>query len=235
MYYQFVESPNPVQGIRVNGSTSKAKPRQLKQAEKTNIVKQFGIRWIGCAEELDNYNEFSGPKGEMVYHFPHIVHRFRASKAFFNHSISDPEPVDDFTHSLLDVEIMYGCRVDNLCAFPEGYDSGCLTAWCVYEKDGKELGIHQSPWSLSPEDVQAIIACIPDRLKPESGLCACDIQWDADDQDDIKNLPGSLLLPPGMTDKDEISEYLTKTTGFCHKGFGWTEVFLRKESAGETA
>ena len=235
MRFQIVATPDPVQGVKPSGSTSKVKPRQLKQAGKTNIVKQHGIHWVGCYEDL-NDTPYPDPlqPGSMIYPIPRIVHRFRADKAFYNRSIFDPELTDGFTHSLLDVEILYGCRVDNVCAFPEGYDSGCLTAWCVYEEGGEETGIWQSPWKLTPEDVQAIIACIPDRLKPEIGLRACNIQWDADDQDCAKDLPGSLLVPRGMTDEDEISDYLTKETGFCHKGFRLAEVYLRKESAGET-
>lgn len=52
------------------------------------------------------------------------------------------------------------------------------------------------------------------------------IKWDADDPDDFRHLPTEMLLDldlAGCSDEDEvddlISEALTSSTGFCHKGF----------------
>ncbi len=48
---------------------------------------------------------------------------------------------------------------------------------------------------------------------------AVKIIWDVDNAEDLQNLPTEMDLPNGMTDPDEISDYLSDTTGFCHKGF----------------
>lgn len=45
-----------------------------------------------------------------------------------------------------------------------------------------------------------------------------DIIWDYDDNDETL-LPTELSLPDGMTDIDEISNWLSDLTGYCNKGF----------------
>jgi len=52
---------------------------------------------------------------------------------------------------------------------------------------------------------------------------AVDIEWDVDSEDDKKNLPAEIEIPKGMENEDEISDYLSEVTGFCHKGFRLTE------------
>lgn len=47
---------------------------------------------------------------------------------------------------------------------------------------------------------------------------ATNILWDIDEDDGIE-LPTEMELPEGMTDEDEISDYLSDETGYCHKGF----------------
>lgn len=47
---------------------------------------------------------------------------------------------------------------------------------------------------------------------------ATNIIWDTDDEE--VELPTEVELPDGMEDEDDISDYLTDLTGFCHKGFG---------------
>lgn len=47
---------------------------------------------------------------------------------------------------------------------------------------------------------------------------AINICWDAD-YDTIKELPQEIELPQGMTDMDEIENYISNVTGFCHFGF----------------
>ena len=47
---------------------------------------------------------------------------------------------------------------------------------------------------------------------------AFNIEWDIDPDDEV-TLPTEVELPDGMTDEDEISDYLTDEIGFCHKGF----------------
>lgn len=46
------------------------------------------------------------------------------------------------------------------------------------------------------------------------------IQWDTDgDFEILNNLPTEMEIPEGMTDEEEISDYLSDTIGFCHYGF----------------
>ncbi|MBO5435146.1 hypothetical protein J6A31_04920 [bacterium] len=46
---------------------------------------------------------------------------------------------------------------------------------------------------------------------------ATNIIWDTDGEN--INLPTEIDIPDGMTDEDEISDFLSDTTGFCHEGF----------------
>lgn len=56
---------------------------------------------------------------------------------------------------------------------------------------------------------------------------AVNIKWDVSeddmDSDDImeclSELPNEIEIPEGMTDMDDISDYLSDLTGFCHDGF----------------
>lgn len=56
-------------------------------------------------------------------------------------------------------------------------------------------------------------------------LKAVNISWDTDDGEDLAglDLPAEVLIPEGMEDVDEISDYLSDLTGFCHGGFGLAE------------
>ncbi len=56
-----------------------------------------------------------------------------------------------------------------------------------------------------------------------SRLIAINIQWDVDDNEDLECLPQKVKIPEGMTDDDEISDYLSDLTGFCHYGFSLIE------------
>lgn len=47
---------------------------------------------------------------------------------------------------------------------------------------------------------------------------ALNIIWDAD-EDIREELPADMDIPDGMTDTEEISDYITAQTGFCHFGF----------------
>ena len=47
---------------------------------------------------------------------------------------------------------------------------------------------------------------------------ATNIMWDID-YDDNGILPTEIEIPNGMTDEDEISDYLSNVTGYCHCGF----------------
>lgn len=52
---------------------------------------------------------------------------------------------------------------------------------------------------------------------------AINIKWDVDDEKDLENLPKEIYVPLEMTDEEEISDYITDLTGFCHKGFELVE------------
>lgn len=50
---------------------------------------------------------------------------------------------------------------------------------------------------------------------------AINIEWDIEDEEDIEleDLPTEVEIPKGMTDEDEISDWLSDKYGFCHNGF----------------
>lgn len=49
---------------------------------------------------------------------------------------------------------------------------------------------------------------------------AINILWDTDsNQEVLKQLPKEIEIPSDITDEDEISDYISDVTGFCHKGF----------------
>ena len=54
---------------------------------------------------------------------------------------------------------------------------------------------------------------------------AINIIWDIDYEEDLESLsildslPHEIEIPDGMEDEEDISDYLSDVTGFCHKGF----------------
>lgn len=52
---------------------------------------------------------------------------------------------------------------------------------------------------------------------------AVNIKWDIDPEDEYESgavlLPVEIDIPKAITDIEEISDYISDTTGFCHKGF----------------
>ena len=48
---------------------------------------------------------------------------------------------------------------------------------------------------------------------------AINILWDVDSPEELDYLPSEIDIPDGMEDEDEISDYITDKTGFCHNGF----------------
>ena len=49
---------------------------------------------------------------------------------------------------------------------------------------------------------------------------ATNIKWDVDgEQELLDELPKEIPIPIGMVDEDEISDYISNQTGFCHYGF----------------
>lgn len=47
------------------------------------------------------------------------------------------------------------------------------------------------------------------------------IEWDVDNKSDLKRLPTEIPLPDDIDpdDDDEVSDYISDLTGFCHTGF----------------
>lgn len=60
-------------------------------------------------------------------------------------------------------------------------------------------------------------------------LKAVEIKWDVNDNDIdkvddevckiLESLPTEMIIPEGMTDPDEISDWLSNETRYCHDGF----------------
>lgn len=48
---------------------------------------------------------------------------------------------------------------------------------------------------------------------------AVNIKWDVDCDTDYDFLPTEIDIPADMEDEDEISDYISDITGFCHYGF----------------
>ena len=47
---------------------------------------------------------------------------------------------------------------------------------------------------------------------------AIKIQWDID-YDDKGVLPTEIEIPPYITDEEDICDYISNVTGYCHQGF----------------
>lgn len=66
---------------------------------------------------------------------------------------------------------------------------------------------------------------------------AFNIIWDVDDERDLQFLPTEIDIPDGMEDDDEISDYISEVTGFCHKGYSLSDEneweFYQMSPAGE--
>ena len=52
---------------------------------------------------------------------------------------------------------------------------------------------------------------------------AINIQWDTDGEN--ISLPTEIDIPEGMTDEEQISDYISDKTGFCHYGFELVEEY----------
>ena len=57
---------------------------------------------------------------------------------------------------------------------------------------------------------------------------AVNIIWDIDTEDmemctDNLDLPSEIEIPDDLVDEEDISDYITELTGFCHCGFEITE------------
>lgn len=57
----------------------------------------------------------------------------------------------------------------------------------------------------------------------ENNMRAINIEWDVDYEEQLEDLPREMEIPEGMTDGEEISDWLSDETGFCHNGFELVE------------
>lgn len=52
---------------------------------------------------------------------------------------------------------------------------------------------------------------------------AINIDWDVENPEELENLPDEIEIPSELANnyecEDEISDYITDLTGFCHYGF----------------
>ncbi len=53
---------------------------------------------------------------------------------------------------------------------------------------------------------------------------AINIKWDTDGNSVLfADLPTEIEIPDKTTDEDEISDFISDKTGFCHLGFGLSD------------
>lgn len=67
------------------------------------------------------------------------------------------------------------------------------------------------------------IEAVVDDWKKSVRRVAYNIKWDTDGedmtQDEINDLPKEIEIPEDIIDEEEISDYVSDYSGFCHKGF----------------
>lgn len=68
-------------------------------------------------------------------------------------------------------------------------------------------------------------------LSSEPSLKAVDIQWDVDDPADLEELPTEMEIPAHLTYEEDISDFLSDETGFCHGGFRLVEIKAANKDA----
>lgn len=113
--------------------------------------------------------------------------------------------------------------------------------------DARETVIASEEWSMPDEGIKKGLTVIVEmefvpaeeldgyfrayrkEREEKKMLKAVDIKWDVTDYDDdefddeacevLESLPTEMDIPEGMTDPDEISDWLSDETGFCHDGF----------------
>lgn len=88
--------------------------------------------------------------------------------------------------------------------------------------DEKNYAFNPTAWRLRKDEWERILdKNVIERKK----MVATNIIWDVDpdETDVLEQLPKEIELPDNMADPDEISDYITELTGFCHRGFSLKE------------
>lgn len=52
---------------------------------------------------------------------------------------------------------------------------------------------------------------------------AINIDWDVDNKEELENLPTEIEIPDELKTDDEVSDYISDITGFCHRGYELVE------------
>lgn len=84
----------------------------------------------------------------------------------------------------------------------------------------KECAIRDATVFTLLEELKRRGVYIKNETSTKPALVAYDIKWDTDgDEEVLHDLPKEILIPDGMVDDEEISDYVSDETGFCHAGF----------------
>lgn len=175
--------------------------------------------------ENEANNAFIDSKGEMmvtdngntirfkVNNCPMCGKRFADDKYLKLKSGDDIYYVDEENNEIEHGKIfLVSFKNGKVDSFSVNFDCGDFDEFC-----GSGLGTHFFINKEEAEDVLKKANTEKHKLK------AIDIDWDVDDEEDLENLPTEIEIPEGMEDEDEISDYLSDVTGFCHKGFSLVE------------
>ena len=112
-------------------------------------------------------------------------------------------------HRFIDLMLNFNCIINEMESGVIEWDSEIND----YYRDGILLLINKCE----------AIAAKRETDETKKRLYAINIQWDVDNEEDFNCLPQRVKIPEGMTDDDEISDYLSDMTGFCHRGFSLVE------------
>ena len=113
-------------------------------------------------------------------------------------------------HRFIDLMLNFNCIINEMESGVIEWDSEIND----YYRDGISLLIGKCEAIAAKREID----------ETEKRLCAINIQWDVDCEEDFNRLPQRIKIPEGMTDDDEISDYLSDMTGFCHRGFSIIEI-----------
>ena len=102
-----------------------------------------------------------------------------------------------------------------------GDAEGCYIIGKKVESLSKEeLIIRDTSVSALLKELERRGVYVKNETSTKPVLVAYDIKWDTDgDKDVFDNLPSEVNIPEKMVDDEEISDYVSDETGFCHAGF----------------
>lgn len=84
----------------------------------------------------------------------------------------------------------------------------------------EELIIRETSVSALLKELERRGVYLKNETSAKPALVTYDIKWDTDSNKDVfDNLPSEIEIPEGMVDDEEISDYVSDETGFCHAGF----------------